>query len=379
MARTIPGALQTHLDTRRTSLAFCLKITRVDGTELGFTDHDLPLTLDADGAGAIEYSPSITFNRTSQTESDQMQVNGLDLECAIDGSIFTEQDLAGGLYDGAAALMFYVNWASTGDGIVKLQRGTIGVVDRADFGFKAEFRSLAQNLQTAIGAQYAPGCRSPFGDQGAGPMRGCRFKLDPPAWEPGTDYGETDQVIPTVPNDYQYKVQVAGTSDGSSPANEPTWPTTPGDTVTDGTVTWVCMRRARRAGVVSAVTSRKQFTVGDIAGDLAANTGGTKSGGYFAAGRVIFTTGANEGLSQEIVAFTDPTGSPPVYQVTTFLPFPFDLSPLDEVTLEVGCDHTFAVCRDNFLNWKNYRGEPYVPGEDVVFQIKRAPNGGSGK
>lgn len=44
-------------------------------------------------------------------------------------------------------------------------------------------------------------------------------------------------VVPTVSNGYYYKCTVAGTT-AASP--EPTWPTSIGGTVTDGTVTWTC-------------------------------------------------------------------------------------------------------------------------------------------
>jgi hypothetical protein len=42
---------------------------------------------------------------------------------------------------------------------------------------------------------------------------------------------------PLVPNGYLYRVHTAGTTG----ASEPTWPTTLGDTVVDGTVTWQCV------------------------------------------------------------------------------------------------------------------------------------------
>ena len=58
----------------------------------------------------------------------------------------------------------------------------------------------------------------------------------PPAWAASTAYVLGDFVEPTTHNGYKYECTTAGTS-GSS---EPSWPTTPGDTVTDGTVTWTC-------------------------------------------------------------------------------------------------------------------------------------------
>jgi hypothetical protein len=55
------------------------------------------------------------------------------------------------------------------------------------------------------------------------------------AWAATTAYTAGDQRKPTTPNGYRYTA-TTGTSD----ASEPTWPTTLGDTVVDGTVTWTC-------------------------------------------------------------------------------------------------------------------------------------------
>ncbi len=58
----------------------------------------------------------------------------------------------------------------------------------------------------------------------------------PGVWEASTAYGLGQKVVPTTLNGYVYECTVAGTSD----SGEPTWPTTIGNTVTDGTVTWRC-------------------------------------------------------------------------------------------------------------------------------------------
>ena len=57
------------------------------------------------------------------------------------------------------------------------------------------------------------------------------------AWAGTTVYALEDAVLPSTPNGYAYRCTVAGTSSGS----EPTWSTTPGDTFTDGSVTWECL------------------------------------------------------------------------------------------------------------------------------------------
>jgi len=44
--KTISPALQAHLNSGTTTLCWCWKIVRNDGTTLGFTDHDAPVTFD---------------------------------------------------------------------------------------------------------------------------------------------------------------------------------------------------------------------------------------------------------------------------------------------------------------------------------------------
>ena len=56
-------------------------------------------------------------------------------------------------------------------------------------------------------------------------------------WAAITPYVLDDRCKPTTPNDHWYICTVAGTSD----AVEPTWPTTIGETVVDGTATWKCI------------------------------------------------------------------------------------------------------------------------------------------
>jgi len=56
------------------------------------------------------------------------------------------------------------------------------------------------------------------------------------AWTASTAYVLTNRRRPTTVNNLYYEVTTAGTS----AATEPTWPTTVGTTVTDGTVVWTC-------------------------------------------------------------------------------------------------------------------------------------------
>ena len=38
--KVLPAGMQAHLDAGTTTLAWCWRIDRADGTVLGFTDHD---------------------------------------------------------------------------------------------------------------------------------------------------------------------------------------------------------------------------------------------------------------------------------------------------------------------------------------------------
>ncbi len=55
-------------------------------------------------------------------------------------------------------------------------------------------------------------------------------------WVPSTSFSLNDTVLPTTFNNYMYIVTQAGTTSGT----EPTWPTTPDQTVLDGTVEFTC-------------------------------------------------------------------------------------------------------------------------------------------
>lgn len=45
---------------------------------------------------------------------------------------------------------------------------------------------------------------------------------------------------------------------------------------------------------------------------------------------------------------------------------PLELAPGTRVMVREGCDKRFATCRDRFANARNFRGEPHVPGGDLL-------------
>lgn len=65
-------------------------------------------------------------------------------------------------------------------------------------------------------------------------------------WKPVTPYGAYQYVRPTTPNGYQYACIDGGRSGG----DEPAWPTTVGDTVSDADIVWQCVAADARVPFV---------------------------------------------------------------------------------------------------------------------------------
>jgi len=83
------------------------------------------------------------------------------------------------------------------------------------------------------------------------------------------------------------------------------------------------------------------------------------AGNVHAYGRLRWVTGANSGLTSAIAASDGARltlRAPPVFQ-----PVPSDL-----VEIAEGCDRSFATCRMRFGNAVNFRGEPHLPGMDLL-------------
>jgi hypothetical protein len=83
--------------------------------------------------------------------------------------------------------------------------------------------------------------------------------------------------------------------------------------------------------------------------------------GYFAYGKVTFTSGANAGFSMDVKSF-----APGVVTLAMTLPYPLTVG--DTYSISAGCDRLFGTCKDRYNNVPNFRGEPYIPGQDTVLR-----------
>lgn len=82
----------------------------------------------------------------------------------------------------------------------------------------------------------------------------------------------------------------------------------------------------------------------------------------FVGGQVVWVTGENAGLAMEVRSWTSATRT-----LQLWLPMRLDVQPGDEFIVRPGCQKRLIEdCRDRFDNVVNFRGEPYVPGQDQV-------------
>jgi uncharacterized phage protein (TIGR02218 family) len=86
------------------------------------------------------------------------------------------------------------------------------------------------------------------------------------------------------------------------------------------------------------------------------NTSLTAASGYYTQGRVVWTSGANAGLSRAVSTYAAAGGA-----LTFAYPLPNAPAPGDAFTIWAGCDLTMATCKSRFNNLGRFRGQPFTP------------------
>lgn len=156
--KSLLPSLQAHLDTGATTLAWCWRITRNDGTAFGFTDHDRDLAFDG-----TTFEAATGFTASEIKDALGLSVDNLEVSSALKSDRLNEDDLAAGLYDDAAIEIWRVNWADTTQRVL-MRSGSLGEVSRSGSAFTAEVRGLAHYLQQPKGRLFQSGCDADLGD-----------------------------------------------------------------------------------------------------------------------------------------------------------------------------------------------------------------------
>jgi uncharacterized phage protein (TIGR02218 family) len=160
--RELPSALKAHIDTGATTLCRCWRLTRRDGTVLGFTEHDADLTVD----GTRFLAASGFSASEAETALGLAAPNG-EVAGAFSSDAISDADLERGAYDGARVEVLLVNWADPAAFLLEHVR-EIGEVTRTSNRFQAELRGLAARLDQPTGRVYGRRCDARLGDTRCG-------------------------------------------------------------------------------------------------------------------------------------------------------------------------------------------------------------------
>jgi uncharacterized phage protein (TIGR02218 family) len=307
--KTITQALYEHFGQDCTTLAVLWKAARADGVVMGFTTHDLDISYQASNdSGPVLYAAATGLANTASESGSDLSVDNAEVTGFLDSESITEADIEAGVYDNAIIEQRVVNWANLSMGDMIVRFGYLGTVKMVNGLFTAELRGLTQKLRTAIGSTYGPVCRAELGSNPAD---------DDGSWRP-----------------WYCNVDLASYEQSGSVVSSP--------------------------DAMTLVPASGLLMVGSATPTAPAG------GGWFDNGLVTFTSGELGGYSFEVKAW-DGTA------LDMFLPFSKQPAAGDTFTITPGCDKTATAtgCL-KFGNIANYRGEPFIPGMDLVLNYPNA-------
>ena len=161
---------KAHVASGLTTLCRCWAITRVDGVQHGFTDHDRPIAFDGHAFKADTGLSALALQQSTGLSVDNTEAIG-----ALSDASIRDKDIEAGRFDGAEVLCWLVNWATPDQRWLQF-RGSIGELRRAGGSFQAELRGLTEALNRPLGRVYQKPCTAVLGD-GA-----CRFAMETPGY-----------------------------------------------------------------------------------------------------------------------------------------------------------------------------------------------------
>jgi uncharacterized phage protein (TIGR02218 family) len=160
--KSLSPALQDHLDSGTTTLAWCWRLTRADGDVMGFTDHDRLLTFDG-----TDFEPDSGMTAAEVRAGSALEVDAQDAEGVLTSDRISEIDIIDGRWDNATVEVWRVNWVDVSERVL-MRYGALGELRRGRVAFTAEVRSLAHILNQPVGRAFQAVCDAEVGDARCG-------------------------------------------------------------------------------------------------------------------------------------------------------------------------------------------------------------------
>ncbi len=158
MTAGVGQALGAHLAGGHTTLCHAWVITRKDGAQFAFTDHDLALEFDG-----VTFRADSGLGAKAIAQSTGLGVDNTEAIGALSHASIREDEIEQGRFDGAEVQAWLVNWADTAQRWLQF-RGSIGEMRRLDGAFRAELRGLTEALNRPLGRVYQKPCTAVLGD-----------------------------------------------------------------------------------------------------------------------------------------------------------------------------------------------------------------------
>lgn len=152
------ASFRGHLESGLTTVCRCWSVTRRDGVEYGFTDHDRTLNFEG-----IVFKADTGLSARALQQGTGLSVDNTEAMGVLSDAAIREDDIEAGRLDGAEVRAWLVNWTDVGQRHLQF-RGSVGEIRRAGGAFHAELRGLTEALNRPLGRVYQKPCTAVLGD-----------------------------------------------------------------------------------------------------------------------------------------------------------------------------------------------------------------------
>lgn len=173
--KSIPIALQSHLDQDATTTCFLLLVECVGafaGTIIGSTTLDEDITYDAgggsNGLGPVTYGASNSFSVDRLETTGDLSVDNTELHGWVSQAGITEAQIRAGIFNFARITIYRVNYMDLSQGHEIWAYGLFGRAIYTQNRWKTEYRSLIQVLKEPYVDLYSKTCTTQFGSPQCG-------------------------------------------------------------------------------------------------------------------------------------------------------------------------------------------------------------------
>lgn len=144
-------------------LAWCWRIERRDGVQIGLTTHDRDLVIEG-----LTYSAAPGMRPAAIRQMEGLGGDRMDIDGALTTHALSAESLALGQWNGARLVLMVADWEAADTRNIVIAEGRLGEVAVQGVAFSAELRGGSDWLEQAIVPVTSAGCRADFGDRDCG-------------------------------------------------------------------------------------------------------------------------------------------------------------------------------------------------------------------